>query len=73
MLGNPIQSGQVNALIATNPAVKWQLRGPALWRVHHGLQEVLGGRVEPLVAVVDEVLGQAGGRLWVGYERAGDP
>jgi hypothetical protein len=42
-------------------------------RLHHGLQEVLGGRVEPLVAVVDEVLGQAGGRLWVGYERAGAP
>ncbi|MBY8341242.1 nucleotidyltransferase domain-containing protein [Streptomyces spinosirectus] len=42
-------------------------------RLHHGLREVLGGTVEPLVAVVDEVLGQAGGRLWVGYERAGTP
>ncbi|MFD5237312.1 nucleotidyltransferase domain-containing protein [Streptomyces tendae] len=42
-------------------------------RLHHGLQEVLGGRAEPLVTVVDEVLGQAGGRLWVGYKRAGAP
>ncbi|MFG2158190.1 nucleotidyltransferase domain-containing protein [Streptomyces olivaceus] len=42
-------------------------------RLHHGLQEVLSGRVEPLVAVVDEVLGQVGGRLWVGYKRAGTP
>ncbi|NSC23035.1 nucleotidyltransferase domain-containing protein [Streptomyces albus subsp. chlorinus] len=40
-------------------------------RLHHGLQEVLSGTVEPLVAVVDEVLSQAGGRLWAGYERAG--
>ncbi|MFJ2555494.1 MULTISPECIES: nucleotidyltransferase domain-containing protein [unclassified Streptomyces] len=42
-------------------------------RLHHGLQEVLSGRVEPLVAVVEDVLGQAGGRLWVGYKRAGTP
>ncbi|MFE2939278.1 nucleotidyltransferase domain-containing protein [Streptomyces sp. NPDC059255] len=42
-------------------------------RLRHGLQEVLSGRVEPLVAIVEEVLGQAGGRLWVGYKRAGTP
>ncbi|MFD8263705.1 nucleotidyltransferase domain-containing protein [Streptomyces griseoluteus] len=42
-------------------------------RLHHGLQEVLSGTAEPLVTVVDEVLSQAGGRLWVGYERAGFP
>jgi hypothetical protein len=41
--------------------------------LRHGLQEVLGGRAEPLVTVVEEVLGQAGGRLWVGYKRAGTP
>ncbi|MGW4519106.1 nucleotidyltransferase domain-containing protein [Streptomyces sp. NPDC004393] len=42
-------------------------------RLRHGLTEVLGGRVEPLVAVVDEVIEQAGGRLWVGYRRPGTP
>ncbi|MFL9654784.1 nucleotidyltransferase domain-containing protein [Streptomyces sp. PB17] len=42
-------------------------------RLHHGLQEVLDGRVETLVAVVDEVLGQTGGRLWAGYKRVGAP
>ncbi|MFD8428252.1 nucleotidyltransferase domain-containing protein [Streptomyces coelicoflavus] len=42
-------------------------------RLHHGLREVLDGRVEPLVTVVDEVLERAGGRLWVGYKRAGTP
>ncbi|MFC7880785.1 nucleotidyltransferase domain-containing protein [Streptomyces sp. NPDC057376] len=40
-------------------------------RLHHGLQEVLSGRAEPLVTTVDEVLGQVGGRMWVGYKRAG--
>ncbi|PRH80025.1 nucleotidyltransferase [Streptomyces solincola] len=40
-------------------------------RLHRGLREVLEGRVEPLVAAVDEVIGQAGGRLWVGYKRGG--
>lgn len=40
-------------------------------RLHHGLREVLDGRSEPLVTVVDEVLRQVGGRLWVGYKRAG--
>ncbi|MEU1406805.1 nucleotidyltransferase domain-containing protein [Streptomyces sp. NPDC005728] len=42
-------------------------------RLHHGLREVLSGRVEPLVTVADEVLEQAGGRLWVGYRRTGTP
>ncbi|MEV7209805.1 MULTISPECIES: nucleotidyltransferase domain-containing protein [unclassified Streptomyces] len=42
-------------------------------RLHHGLREVLDGRVEPLVTVVDEVLARVGGRLWVGYKRAGTP
>ncbi len=42
-------------------------------RLHHGLQEVLDGRAETLVAVVDEVLGQTGGRLWFGYKRVGAP
>ncbi|WP_375135925.1 hypothetical protein [Streptomyces sp. VMFN-G11Ma] len=48
-------------------------RARAQRSLHHGLQEVPGGTAEPLVAVVDEALGQAGGRLWVGYERAGTP
>ncbi|MGV9272324.1 nucleotidyltransferase domain-containing protein [Streptomyces griseosporeus] len=42
-------------------------------RLHHGLRDVLNGRVEPLVAVVDEVIDQVGGRLWVGYRRTGTP
>ncbi|MZD05690.1 nucleotidyltransferase domain-containing protein [Streptomyces sp. SID5785] len=42
-------------------------------RLHDGLQGVLSGRAEPLVAVVDEVLDQAGGRFWAGYRRAGTP
>ncbi|MEV8126882.1 nucleotidyltransferase domain-containing protein [Streptomyces sp. NPDC085944] len=42
-------------------------------RLHHGLREVLDGRAEPLATVVDEVLARVGGRLWVGYKRAGTP
>lgn len=42
-------------------------------RLHDGLRDVLAGRVEPLTAVVDEVLEQVGGRLWVGYQRGGTP
>lgn len=42
-------------------------------RLHHGLREVLEERIEPLVTVVDEVVGQVGGRLWVGYKRGGTP
>lgn len=42
-------------------------------RLDTGLREALGGRPEPLISVVDEVLGQAGGRLWNGYKRDGTP
>jgi predicted nucleotidyltransferase len=40
-------------------------------RLHHAVREVLEGQVEPLVGLVDEVLGRAGGRLWEGYKRGG--
>jgi hypothetical protein len=40
-------------------------------RVHDAVREALDGRCEALVNVVDEVLAQAGGRLWVGYRRSG--
>ncbi|MCH0557742.1 nucleotidyltransferase domain-containing protein [Streptomyces sp. MUM 16J] len=40
-------------------------------RLHHAVREVLDGQIEPLLDVVDEVLGQAGGRLWDGYKRGG--
>ena len=40
-------------------------------RLHQAVREVLEGQVEPLVRVVDEVLEQAGGRLWDGYRRGG--
>ncbi|WP_406731291.1 nucleotidyltransferase domain-containing protein [Streptomyces sp. NBC_01794] len=40
-------------------------------RLHQAVRELLEGQVEPLIGVVDEVLGQAGGRLWVGYRRGG--
>lgn len=40
-------------------------------RLYHAVREVLEGQVESLVGVVDEVLGQAGGRLWEGYRRGG--
>ncbi|WP_124264426.1 nucleotidyltransferase domain-containing protein [Streptomyces sp. ADI98-10] len=42
-------------------------------RLHDGLRDVLAGQIEPLAAVVDEVLEQVGGRLWVGYQRGGTP
>jgi hypothetical protein len=42
-------------------------------RLHNGVQQALAGQTSPLVAVVDEVLNQAGGRLWVGYRRSGTP
>ncbi|MFF2411396.1 nucleotidyltransferase domain-containing protein [Streptomyces sp. NPDC058092] len=42
-------------------------------RLHDGLSEVLAGRIGPLVTVVDEVVEQVGGRLWVGYKRGGTP
>ncbi|MGW0712225.1 nucleotidyltransferase domain-containing protein [Streptomyces sp. NPDC002643] len=40
-------------------------------RLHHALGEVLEGRDDALVVVVDEVLERAGGRLWDGYQRGG--
>jgi hypothetical protein len=60
-----------------NGGGKWlarrlQTTAPGLGtRLHHAVREVLGGRVEPLIGVVDEVLGQVGGRLWDGYKRGG--
>lgn len=60
-----------------NGGGKWLARrlettAPGLgMRLHHCVREVLGGQVEPLIGVVDEVLGQAGGRLWAGYKRGG--
>ncbi|MEV6763866.1 nucleotidyltransferase domain-containing protein [Streptomyces sp. NPDC051105] len=39
--------------------------------LHHALREVLEGRDDSLVGVVDEVLGHVGGRLWEGYKRGG--
>ncbi|MET9655616.1 nucleotidyltransferase domain-containing protein [Streptomyces sp. NPDC006510] len=62
-----------------NGGGKWLARrlettAPGLsMRLHDGLREVLAGRIEPLVAVVDDVLGQVGGRFWVGYKRGGTP
>jgi hypothetical protein len=38
-----------------------------------GVHQALEGRVDRLVEVVDEVLLQAGGRLWAGYRRSGTP
>ncbi|MFJ2496025.1 nucleotidyltransferase domain-containing protein [Streptomyces sp. NPDC093108] len=62
-----------------NGGGKWLARrlettAPGLsMRLHDSLREVLEGRIESLVAAVDEVLEQAGGRLWVGYKRGGTP
>ncbi|MER8089532.1 nucleotidyltransferase domain-containing protein [Streptomyces sp. NPDC094048] len=62
-----------------NGGGKWLARrlettAPGLsMRLHDGLREVLVGRIEPLVAAVDEVVEQVGGRLWVGYKRGGTP
>ena len=62
-----------------NGGGKWLARrletpAPGLsMRLHDGLREVLAGRIEPLAAVVDEVLDQVGGRFWVGYQRGGTP
>lgn len=36
-------------------------------RLHAALASAVGGAVEPLVAVGEEILARAGGRLWVGY------
>lgn len=60
-----------------NGGGKWLARrlestAPGLsMRLHHAVREVLDGQIEPLLDVVDEVLGQAGGRLWDGYKRGG--
>ncbi|GGW95072.1 nucleotidyltransferase domain-containing protein [Streptomyces noursei] len=40
-------------------------------RLYHAVREVLEGQIAPLIGVVDDVLGQVGGRLWVGYKRGG--
>lgn len=37
-------------------------------RLHSSVHQALAGRTASLVGVVDEVLNQAGGRLWVGYK-----
>jgi hypothetical protein len=42
-------------------------------RLHNGVREALAGQPSYLVAAVEEVLAQAGGRLWVGYRRSGTP
>jgi hypothetical protein len=39
-------------------------------RLHAGLVAAVRGEAEALIAVAEEVLGRAGGRLWAGY-RAG--
>ena len=62
-----------------NGSGKWLARrlettAPGLgMRLHEGVRDLSAGRTEPLAAVVDEVLDQAGGRLWVGYKRGGTP
>jgi hypothetical protein len=64
---------------AWNGGGKWLARrldvtAPGLsTRLHDDVQQALAGHTSPLVATVDEVLGQAGGRLWVGYRRSGTP
>ncbi|MFF7159452.1 nucleotidyltransferase domain-containing protein [Streptomyces sp. NPDC008139] len=42
-------------------------------RLHDAVQQALEGQTTPLVTMVNEVLDQAGGRLWVGYRRNGTP
>ncbi|MGW9031824.1 nucleotidyltransferase domain-containing protein [Streptomyces sp. NPDC055722] len=42
-------------------------------RLHHAVRDALEGQDEALVDVVDDVLGQVGGRLWAGYRRSGTP
>jgi hypothetical protein len=64
---------------AWNGGGKWLARrldaaSPGLSaRLHNGVRQALAGQTSPLVATVDEVLDQAGGRLWVGYQRSGTP
>ncbi|MEH0424513.1 nucleotidyltransferase domain-containing protein [Streptomyces sp. B21-083] len=53
-------------------ARRLELTAPGLsMRLHNAVQAVLAGQVGSLVDVVDEVLGQVGGRLWDGYKRGG--
>ncbi|MFK0044834.1 nucleotidyltransferase domain-containing protein [Streptomyces sp. NPDC090741] len=40
-------------------------------RLHSAVRAALDGHSEALIGVVDEVLVQAGGRLWAGYRRGG--
>ena len=60
-----------------NGGGKWLARrlestAPGLgMRLHHALRQALEGRDDSLVGVVDEVLEQAGGRLWNGYKSGG--
>ncbi|MET9218672.1 nucleotidyltransferase domain-containing protein [Streptomyces sp. NPDC003300] len=42
-------------------------------RLHTGVQQALDGRTARLIAIADEALNQAGGRLWAGYHRSGKP
>ena len=42
-------------------------------RLHEGVRHALAGHAESLIGVVDQVLDQAGGRLWAGYRRSGTP
>ncbi|WP_329367645.1 nucleotidyltransferase domain-containing protein [Streptomyces sp. NBC_00669] len=42
-------------------------------QLHNGVRLALEGQAENLVGVVDQVLEQAGGRLWAGYRRSGTP
>jgi hypothetical protein len=64
---------------AWNGGGKWLARrldaaAPGLsTRLHNGVQQALEGQTTSLVTVVDEVLDQTGGRLWVGYRRSGTP
>lgn len=47
---------------------------PGLARsLNDSVQQALVGHTRPLVVLVDEVLNQAGGRLWGGYRRSGTP
>jgi hypothetical protein len=64
---------------AWNGGGKWLARrldatAPGLsTRLHNGVQHALAGQTSSLVTAVDEVLDQAGGRLWASYRRSGTP
>jgi hypothetical protein len=42
-------------------------------RLHNAVRQALHDQIAPLVTTIDEVLDQAGGRLWAGYHRSGAP